>query len=83
MKKLAIVGLLSLLARPAWAQDQLDIGRDGVTTGQLGGQSFSGRWDRRSGALDGEIDGGYKFRAYYNPSTGRVYGDIPDPDDGD
>jgi hypothetical protein len=63
---------------PAW-RDQLKIGRDGVATGQFGGQSFSGTWDARSHALEGEIDCGYKFRGYYNPSTGRVYGDIPDP----
>jgi hypothetical protein len=78
-----IVGLLALLARPAGAQDQLNIGRDGVTTGQLSGQRFSGTWDARSHALEGEIDGGYKLRGYYNPSPRGVYGDVPDPNDGD
>ena len=89
MKKLMIVGFLSLLAGPAWAQDWIDTGpvcHTGPTTGEIHGQSFSGTWSAGNFALEGDLSNGDRFSGHYNPTTGEISGEIhsrSDDDEGD
>jgi hypothetical protein len=86
MKKLAIVGLLTLLAGPAGADGWLDINGDRAT-GEINGQHFSGTYSETSGALEGDIGPipGDRFSGHYDRSTGKVSGEVRSQrdDDGD